>query len=128
VNRKNSITWFSLAGIIGILFGIFYAIFGLDGLPIYHKFVPENVMTPWSNGLYGSIFIGFGVLIFFVGRHAFKNNDKVLMKALLYGISSWLLVEAFFSFFYGIYFNIGVDIILMLFLGYPLFKGIQSKN
>ncbi len=128
MNQKNSIIWFSTAGIVGVLFGIFYAIFGLGGLPVYHNFVPESVLTPWGNGLYGSTFIGFSVLLFFVGRHAFKNNDKVLMKALLYGIGSWLIVEAFVSWYYGIYFNIGVDIVLMAFLGYPLIKGLQSQK
>ncbi len=85
-------------------------------------------MTLWSNGLYGAAFIGFSVLLFFVGRHAFQINDKGLMKALLYGIFSWLIVEAAFSFYYKVYFNIGVDIALMVVLGYPLIKGMQSSK
>jgi hypothetical protein len=128
MNSKNSIIWISLVGIIGVLFGIFYAFFGLKGLPVYQKFVPDTVYTPWSNGLYGSVFIGFSVLLFFVGRHAFRTNNKPLMKALLYGIASWLIVEAFFSLYYGVYFNIGVDIALMVFLGLPLLMGIRSKK
>ena len=128
MNSKNLITWISTAGIIGVLFGIFYAFFGLNGLPVYQKLVPSTVYTPWSNGLYGAVFIGFSVLLFFVGRHAFKNKDKDLMKILLYGLASWLIVEAFFSFLYGIYFNIGVDLLLMIVLGFPLMAGIQSKK
>ncbi len=121
-------TWISLVGIIGILFGLFYAFYGLNGLPVYQKLVPATVYTPWSNGLYGAVFIGFSVLLFVVGRHAFKNKDKVLMRALLYGLAAWLTVEAFFSFYYGIYFNIAVDILLMIVLGFPLFMGIRSKK
>ena len=79
-------TWISIAGIVGVLFGIFYAFFGLGGFPAYNALIPKEVLTPWSNGLYGSTFIGFSVLLFFAGRHAFQNNDKGLMKALLYGI------------------------------------------
>lgn len=128
MNKEKSIVWISIAGVIGVLFGIFYAFFGLRGLPVYKLLVPDTAYTPWSNGLYGSVFIGFSVLLFFVGRHAFHNNDKTLMRALLYGLSSWLVIEALFSLLYGVYFNIGVDIALLLFLDYPLWKGIRSHK
>ncbi len=128
MSSKTSILWFTFAGVIGVLFGIFYALFGLHALPVYERFVPDTVYTQWSNGLYGSTFIGFSVLLFFVGRYAFQNNDKALMKALLYGISSWLIVEALFSLFYGVYINVGVDIMLMAFLAFPLVKGMLSKT
>ena len=125
MNQKKGALWFSAAGIIGMLFGIFYAFFGLSGFPAYNYLVPKEAMIPWSNGLYGSTFIGFSVLLFFIGRHAFYRNDKGLMKALLYGIYAWLIIEALFSFYYGVYFNVGVDIILAVFLGFPLLKGIK---
>lgn len=128
MTRRNAIRLYSIVGAIAVLFGIFYAFFGLDGLPAYHKFVPKEVFTDWSNGLYGSVFIGFGVLLFFVGRYAFQKNDKALMKMLLYGINSWLIVEALFSLYYGIYFNVGVDIVLMAFLSFPLLRGIRKAN
>ena len=128
MKTQHLITWISIAGIIGLLFGIFYAFFGLNGLPVYQKLVPTTVYTSWSNGLYGAVFIGFSVLLFLVGRHAIKTKDKFLMKALLYGIASWMIVEASFSFYYGVYFNIGVDVFLMIFLGLPLFIGINSKK
>jgi hypothetical protein len=127
MSTRHLINWISLVGIIGILFGIFYALFGLESLPVYKIFVPDTVYKDWSNGLYGSTFIGFSVLLLFVGRHAFQTNNKALMKALLYGIMSWLIVEAFFSFYYGIYINVLVDVVLTLVLGIPLVRGIQSK-
>lgn len=127
MNQKASILWISAVGVVAVLFGIFYGLFGLDGLPVYQKFVPDDVYNEWSHGLYGSTFIGFGVLLFFVGRHAFQKNDKALMKALLYGINAWLIVEALFSLYYGVYFNIGVDLVLAAFLSYPFLKSINSK-
>ncbi|OGD81597.1 hypothetical protein A2572_04430 [Candidatus Collierbacteria bacterium RIFOXYD1_FULL_40_9] len=123
MKRNGLIVWISVIGIVGILFGIFYAFFGLAGLPPYGALISKDVITPWSNGLYGSIFIAFSVLLFFAGRHAFRKNDKELMKILLYGIYSWLIVEAAFSLYYGVYFNLGVDLALAMFLGYPLIKG-----
>src|SRR5690348_7770075 len=128
MKSQNLVKWISIAGIIGVLFGVFYAFFGLNGLPAYQKLVPPAVYGSWSNGLYGAVFIGFSVLLFFVGRHAFLKNDKPLMKALLYGIASWLVVEALFSFYYGVYFNVGVDILLLIVLGLPLVLGVTSKK
>lgn len=128
MNEKFLTTWMSAAGVIGVLFGIFYAFFGLGGFPAYHALIPREVIGPWSNGLYGATFIGFSVLLFFVGRYAFKKNDKYLMKTLLYGIYAWLFVEALFSLYYFVFFNVGVDIVLAVFFGFPLIKAIQSSN
>lgn len=128
MNQKSLEIWISVAGIIGMLFGIFYAFYGLGGFPAYGKLIPKDVFNPWSNGLYGSTFIGFSVLFFFVGRYAFQKNDPELMKALLYGTYAWPVVEAAFSFYYGVFFNIAVDIALSLFLGFPLIKGIQYST
>lgn len=126
MNKRFGILWVSVIGIIAVLFGIFYGLFGLDSLPVYQKFVPSDVYQNWANGLYGSVFIGFGVLLFFAGRHAFQTNDKKLMKALLYGINAWLVVEAMFSLVYGVYINVVVDLVLMTFLSLPLIKAIRK--
>jgi hypothetical protein len=126
MNKSLAIKWISAIGIIAVLFGIFYGLFGLDSLPVYQKFVPRDVYQNWANGLYGSVFIGFGVLLFFAGRHAFQTNDKTLMKALLYGVNSWLVVEAIFSLAYGVYINVAVDLVLIAFLSYPLMRMIKN--
>lgn len=128
MKSRNLIQWVTIIGIIGVLFGIFYAFFGLNGLPVYQKLVPAASYTPWSNGLYGAVFIGFSVLLFFVGRHAIQTKDKALLKSLLYGISAWLIVEALFSVYYGVYFNAGVDVLLAIVLGTPFILGIRAKK
>ncbi len=121
MNSKFLTTWFSTLAAIGVVFGIVYSFFGLDVFPVF-----ENVGTGWGNGVYGSTLIGFCVLLFFAGRHAFQNNDIGLMKALLYGLFSWLVIEALFSIYYKVFLNVGVDVLLMLFLGFPLFKRIKQ--
>ena len=123
--KKNAIVWYSLMGTVGVLFGLFYACFGLEGLPVYKKFVPIHAYTSWNNGLYGAVFIGFSVLLYFVGRYAIQKNDTSLKKALLFGITSWLVIEAFFSLLYGVYINVGVDIILAVLLCLPLISPTQ---
>ena len=121
MNQRAYIIWFSILGIIGTLFGIVYAFFGLGILP-----VSKEVLVPWGNGVYGATLIGLSVTIFFAGRHAFAKNDVGLMKALLFGTFAWLITEALFSIYYSVYFNVAVDVGLMLFFGVPLIKAIRS--
>jgi hypothetical protein len=128
MNQKFLLRWVTLAGIIGILFGIFYAVFGLEGLPVYEKFVPKSSFEGWNRGLYGAAFVGFSVLLLLVGRRAVQKKDKELVRILLYGIAAWLVFEAVVSVVYKVYFNVGVDIVLLAFLGYPLLKATQSRG
>ena len=118
---KRSILWFSTVSIILVLFGLLYSLFGLDILP-----VQRNVLLQWESALYGAIMMGWGTTLFFAGRLAFQRNDAELMKALLYGISIWLVLEALFSAFLGVWFNVGVDIGVLALFSIPLIKGIQQ--
>ncbi len=48
------------------------------------------------------------------------------MRALLYGIFTWLIIEALFSIYYGVFSNAGVDLALAFPLGFPLIRGINN--
>ena len=74
------------------------------------------------------LIIGFSVLLFFIGRRSFQTQDKELAKALFFGITSWLVVEAFFSIFYGVYLNVLVDVVLEIVLCYPLLYGLKENK
>ena len=126
MKQQHFVRWITIAGIIGIAFGVFYSVFGLEGLPVYQKFVPAASFEGWSRGLYGSVFIGFSVLLLLLGRRAIQQKDKELGKILFYGVSAWILYEALMSLIYGVYINVLVDIALLAFLGYPLLKGIRK--
>ena len=126
MKQKHFMGWITIAGFVGIFFGIFYSIFGLEGLPVYQKFVPEASFQGWSRGLYGSVFIGFSVLLLLLGRRAVKQHDKELGKILFYGVAAWIAYEALASLIYGVYINVLVDAALIAFLGYPLLKGSQK--
>lgn len=118
--------WITLAGLIGIAFGLFYSVFGLEGLPVYQKIVPQASFQGWSRGLYGSVFIGFSVLLLLLGRRAIKHHDAELGKIMFYGVAAWLAYEALMSLIYGVYINVLVDAVLTVFLGYPLLKGTRK--
>jgi hypothetical protein len=126
MKQNQLISWITIAGIIGIAFGIFYSIFGLEGLPVYQKFVPVESLEGWSRGLYGSTFIGFSVLLLLGGRRAIQKKDKELGKILVYGIAAWIGYEALMSLIYGVYINILVDVALIVFLSYPLLIGTRK--
>ena len=114
---ERMLQWFSVVYIILGLFGILYAFLGLGILP-----VDRDVLLQWESALYGAIMIGWGITLFFVGRLAFQRNDPDLMKALLYGLTIWLAVEALFSAHLGVWFNVGVDIGVLALFSIPLIR------
>lgn len=124
MNTRSLTLWFSVVSVIGALWGVVFAFFGLGVLPVFNM----DVLVPWGNGVYGATLIGLSATLFFVGRHAFRKNDAELMKALLYGVFTWLLIEAAFSLYYRVWINVGVDVGIMALMGYPLMKGIRSQK
>lgn len=120
--NKNSLSlWFSTVSIILILFGILYCFVGLKILP-----VDKAVLLDWESAIYGAIMIGWGLTLFLLGRLGFRRQDKELLQILLYGIILWLIFEALFSFYLGVYFNVGVDIGVALLFAFPIVKTIQQ--
>jgi hypothetical protein len=117
------IFWFSTVSIILILFGILYAFWGLGILP-----VQRAVLLQWESALYGAIMMGWGTTLFFVGRLAIQRNDPALMKALLYGLTVWLVVEGLFSAYLGVWFNVGVDIGVLALFSLPLIISIRKGD
>ena len=76
----------------------------------------------------GLIMMGWGTTLFLIGRIAFRRNDTELMKAMLYGIILWLIVEALFSAYLGVWFNVGVDIAVLGLFSLPLIRTIRPQR
>ncbi len=121
MNKKFLAIWFSVISIILVLWGLVFAFFGLGVLP-----VNRNVLLPWESALYGAIMMGWGITLLLIGRIAFRRSDAELMKALLYGLALWLIVEGFFSAYLGVWFNVEVDIAVLALFGFPLVRSIRS--
>jgi hypothetical protein len=105
MNQNKLNIWFSAVSCILILVGPLYCFFGLKILPI-----DRTVLLDWESSIYGAIMIGWGATLFLLVRLAFSRPDKELLKIMLYGIIVWLIFEAVFSFYLGVFFNLGVDI------------------
>lgn len=124
MDTKQLTLWFSIFAAIGILWGVVFSLFGLGVVPLFDT----DVLIPWGNGVYGATLMGFSVTLLLAGRHAFRKSDPSLMKALLYGISVWLIIEGLFSLYYRVWLNVGVDIGIFVLLGYPLIKGMRMSK
>jgi hypothetical protein len=124
MSTKQMSIWFSTISAILVLWGIVFAFFGLDILPVINK----DILLPWESALYGAIMMGWGVTLLMVGRIAFKRNDVELMKAMLYGIVLWLIVEGLFSAYLGVWFNVGVDICVLILFSYPIIKVLRNPE
>ena len=120
---KLLMLWFSVVSAILVLAGVVFAFFGLDILPVSKK-----VLLQWESAIYGAIMIGWGTTLFLAGRLAFRRNDAELMKILLFGLIVWLVVEAIFSFYLGVFFNVGVDLAVLALFSFPLMKAIREQG
>lgn len=72
--------------------------------------------------------IGWRVTLFLVGRITFHRKDNELIKALLFGLFAWLIVEALFSAILGVWFNVGVDIAVLSLFSFPLIKALKKNE
>jgi hypothetical protein len=120
MNIRFSMTWFCSVSLILMLVGIVFAFWGLGILP-----VDRDVLLHWGSAIYGAIMIGWGITLFLVGRIAFRRNDAELMLAMLCGLVLWLAVEALFSAFLHIFFNVGVDIAVFALFAIPLIRSVR---
>jgi hypothetical protein len=121
--KNGMMIWFSTVSLILIFFGILYCFRGLKILP-----VNRDILVDWESAIYGAIMIGWGMTLFLTGRLAFRRQDKELLKILLCGIIIWLIVEALFSFYLGVYFNVAVDIGVGILFAIPIVNAIQAIN
>jgi hypothetical protein len=121
MSSKQLLVWFSSVSAILVIVGVAFAFFGLKILPVDRK-----TLLPWQSALYGAIMMGWGTTLLCVGRVAFRRNDAELMRALVYGLIVWLVVEAAFSTYFKVWFNVGVDIAVLVLFSTPLLKAIAQ--
>jgi hypothetical protein len=123
MSSKQLLLWFSSVSAILVIVGVVFAFFGLKILP-----VDRTTLLPWQSAIYGAIMMGWGTTLLLVGRIAFRRNDSQLMRALIYGLTVWLAVEAAFSLYFRVWFNVGVDIAVLALFSIPLLKAIRSAR
>jgi hypothetical protein len=118
-------TLLSAMSVILILWGIYFAFWGF-GVFVDMGILPAANLLAWESGLYGAIMMGWGLTLFFVGRIAFERKDQQLLRVLHWGVMLWLTVEAYFSITLSVWFNVAVDIVLMLLFSFVIL--VRSKK
>jgi hypothetical protein len=121
MSLKQLLIWFSGVSAILVIVGVVFSFFGLKILP-----VDRQTLLPWQSAIYGAIMMGWGTTLLCVGRVAFRRKDKEIMKALVYGLIVWLVVEAAFSIYFRVWFNVGVDVAVLALFSIPLLKAIAK--
>lgn len=117
-----SAVWFRVVTTVLILFGLLYIVFGLRIFSERVALIPHDVLLPWESALYGAVMVGWGVTLLGVGRLAFHREDRELKLALLAGLIVWLALEAAASAWFGVWFNVGVDIAVLVLFAAPLLR------
>jgi hypothetical protein len=122
-NLKFLLIWFGAVSIILVIAGTVFAFWGFGFFP--SSILPRQSLLNWESSIYGALMIGWGTTLFLLGRLAFKRNDIELMKIMFYGLAVWLIIEAIFSAYLRVYFNVGVDAAVLLLFGIPLVLSIR---
>jgi hypothetical protein len=126
MNDRVSTVWFRVVTIILILFGLLYVFFGLRIFSDKLALIPHDVLLPWESALYGAIMVGWGVTLLSVSRLAFLRDSRELKLALLAGLAVWLSLEAAASAWFHVWFNVGVDVAVLVLFGAPLLRSIRE--
>lgn len=121
---SNSLLWFRTISVILVIVGLIFSVFGLNILPVVNK----QVVVHWVSSIYGAVLVGWGITLFLIGSYAYNTKNYKLLEYLLYGLFSWLLIEAIFSLYLGVYFNVGVDIAVCILFSFPIIFTLLRKN
>jgi hypothetical protein len=124
MSATRRVWWFSAMSVILVLWGVIFTLFGLDVLPVVNR----AVLLRWESALYGAIMIGWGTTLFFVGRLALRRGDRELTTSLGIGIGVWLVIEAVFSARFGVWFNVGVDAVVLALFAAPLLATLRTER
>lgn len=120
MSKQQLALWFKIISVILVGFGLLYFFFGLKIFSNGIKIIPHSVLLSWESALYGAIMTGWGVTLLLVGRVAYKQDNKELKRALLIGLTTWLALEAAASAWLGVWFNVGVDMVVAGLFAVPL--------
>ena len=80
----------------------------------------------WIYGVLGATVSGWGVLVAFIARAAFRQRRRWSWICLLLGITLWYLVDTGISLAFGVYFNVAFNTLLAASVYLPLMA--TSRN
>jgi hypothetical protein len=101
------------------LFGVFddlvNAVFWPGGVP-----AAVDQYRLWVYGMLGATMAGWGVTLAYIVLNPFAKREKWSWNAVTVGIALWFILDTFMSAYTGAYFNVGVNVLLVVLAGIPL--------
>lgn len=82
INLKIFYLWFRIVSCILVSVGLIFSFFGFAFFP--QTILPKSILLSWESAIYGSVLIGWGTTLFFLGCLAFHREDPELMKIMLW--------------------------------------------
>jgi len=107
--------WLLAVSALIVLVGLFFTVLDPYLYPVDPLVVPRLVQ-----GVLGATLVGWGVTMLLVSRYAFAMRKPELLRMLLYGLLAWGPVDMAVSIFYGAWFNVALNLIIMVAAGIPL--------
>ncbi len=76
----------------------------------------------------GATMAGWGVTLVFIVYYPFTKKERWARNSIALGLSLWFLVDTFMSVYAGAYFNVGVNVLLIVLAGIPLLMSRKFFN
>jgi hypothetical protein len=74
----------------------------------------------WVYGMLGATMAGWGITLVYIVLNPFARGEKWSRNAIAAGIALWFAVDTFMSAYTHAYFNVGVNVLLIVLAGIPL--------
>jgi hypothetical protein len=108
------------------LFGIFNGL--VDGV-FWYGSTPDDATGQfilWAYGMLGATMAGWGIALAYMVKYPFARKEKWSWNAIALGLAVWFVVDTFMSVYTKAYFNVGVNVMLIVLAGIPILMSRKS--
>jgi hypothetical protein len=74
----------------------------------------------WVYGMLGATMIGWGITLAYIVLNPFVKQEKWSWNAIAVGLTVWFIMDTSLSVYTKAYFNVGINILLIVLAGIPL--------
>jgi hypothetical protein len=116
------ITFFGL----GLIIMTHSSLINMINKPVLEAFkLSSNVLAAqeiinWLYCVLGATMAGWGAFIWFVLKNAFAKKEKWSWFAIILSMVIWFMPDTIISALYGVYFNVMVNCLILIFIALPL--------
>jgi len=71
-------------------------------------------------GMLGATMAGWGIALAYIVKYSFAGKEKWSWNAIAFGLAVWFVADTFMSAYTKAYFNVGINVLLIVLAGIPL--------